>query len=123
MKETRLRKMTEAIKEEVSDIIGAKLKDPRVGFSTITLVEASKDLHYVTIHVSILGDEAAQQDTMEALKNAAGFIRTELGGRIRFRHVPELRFVQDRGLEHHAQINALIRQINEQQEDHGGPEH
>lgn len=114
MSGTRAKKMAEAIKEEVSDIIRAKLKDPRVGFTTVTAVETSKDIHYATVYVSILGDESQQQETMETLKNAAGFIRTELGTRIRIRHVPELRFVQDRAMEHHAQINALLRQINEE---------
>lgn len=122
MRGTRAKKMAEAIKEEVSDIISAKLKDPRVGFTTVTAVETSKDIHYATVYVSILGDESQQKETMETLKNAAGFIRTELGTRIRIRHVPELRFVQDRAMEHHAQINALIKQINEEKA-HGDNEH
>ncbi len=105
--------MSEAIKEEISDIISAKLKDPRVGFTTVTSVEASKDLHYCTVHVSVMGSEAEQEDTMNALVKAAGFIRTELGSRIRIRHVPELRFVQDRAMEHHAHIDELIRKIKE----------
>lgn len=113
MKENRVKKIAEGIKEEVSDIIRTKLKDPRVGFITITSVKTSKDVHYATVFVSILGEEEEQQKTMATLKNAAGFIRTELGSRIRFRHVPELRFVQDKALEHHAQIDALIKQINE----------
>lgn len=110
---TRAQKMAEAIKEEISDIIATKLKDPRVGFTTVTAVETSKDLHYVTVHVSILGDENQQKQTMETLRNAAGFIRTELGSRIRIRHVPELRFAQDRALEHHARIDELLREIKE----------
>lgn len=110
---TRAQKMAEAIKEEISDIIASKLKDPRVGFTTVTAVETSKDLHYVTVHVSIYGDENQQMETMETLHNAAGFIRTELGSRIRIRHVPELRFVQDKALEHHARINELLREIKE----------
>ena len=110
---TRAQKMAEAIKEEVSDIITSKLKDPRVGFTTVTAVETSKDVHYVTVHVSVFGDTEQQKETMETLQNAAGCIRTELGTRIRIRHVPELRFVQDRAMEHHAHINALIREIKE----------
>lgn len=121
MKETKIKKRAEAIKEEVSDIIRTKLKDPRVGFTTVTAVKTSKDIHYATIYVSVLGDETQQQETMDTLKNAAGFIRTELGARIRFRHVPELRFVQDRGMEHHEQIGALIKQLNEEK-DHDGKE-
>lgn len=113
MKENRVRKIAEGIKEEVSDIIRTKLKDPRVGFITITSVKTSKDVNYATVYVSILGEEEEQQETMATLKNAAGFIRTELGSRIRFRHVPELRFIQDKALEHHAEIDALIKQINE----------
>ncbi|HBI56592.1 MAG TPA: 30S ribosome-binding factor RbfA [Firmicutes bacterium] len=122
MSGTRAKKRAETIKEEVSDIISSKLKDPRVGFTTVTAVEASKDIHYVTVYVSILGDENQQKETMETLKNAAGFIRTELGTRIRIRHVPELRFVQDRAMEQHAQINALIKQINEEN-SHGDEKH
>lgn len=113
MKEKREKKVAEAIKEKVSDIIQTKLKDPRVGFITVTAVKTSKDAHYATVFVSVLGDENQQMETMSTLKNAAGFVRTELGARIRLRHVPELRFVQDKGMEHHARIDALIKQINE----------
>lgn len=122
MSQTRVRKMAETIKEEVSEIIASKLKDPRVGFTTVTSVKASKDLHYCTIYVSVMGSEMEQKETMETLANAAGFIRTELGARIRIRHVPELRFVQDKAMEHHAHINELIRQIKEES-SHGQEEH
>lgn len=105
--------MEEAIKEEVSDIIASKLKDPRVGFTTVTSVKASKDLHYCTVNVSIMGNPEEQQETMTTLLNAAGFIRTELGSRIRIRHIPELRFVQDKALEQHAEIDALLKKIKE----------
>ena len=113
MTQTRAKKMAEAIKEVVSEIITAKLKDPRVGFTTVTGVEASKDLHYCTIHVSILGNDEEQATTMKTLLSAAGFIRSELGTRIRIRHIPELRFVQDKAMEHHAHIDSLIKQIKE----------
>lgn len=113
MSQTRMRKRAEAIKEEVSDILATKVKDPRIGFTTVTSVEASKDLHYCTVNVSIMGTPQEQEETMKTLINAAGFIRTELGSRIRVRHVPELRFVQDKAMEQHAKINALIRQIKE----------
>jgi ribosome-binding factor A len=113
MTQTRAKKVAESIKEVVSEIIAAKIKDPRVGFTTVTGVEASKDLRYCTINVSILGNETEQEDTMKTLVSAAGFIRSELGSRIRIRHIPELRFVQDKAMEHHAHINNLIRQIKE----------
>jgi ribosome-binding factor A len=119
---TKAKKTAEAIKEEVSDIINKKIKDPRVGFITVTAIKASKDFHYVTVFVSVLGDEDQQQESMQTLKNAAGFIRTELGKRIRIRHVPELRFVQDQSLEHQARISELIKQINEEN-THGEEKH
>lgn len=119
MSQTRTRKMAEAIKEEVSDIITLKLKDPRVGFTTVTSVDPSKDLHYCTVNVSIMGSAEEQEETMKTLVNAAGYIRTELGSRIRIRHIPELRFVQDKALEQHAEIDALIRQIKER-DSHDG---
>jgi|SRR5690554_7207842 len=117
MSQTRARRMAELIKEEVSEIISAKLKDPRVGFTTVTAVETSKDLRYCTIKVSIMGNEAEQKQTMETLTTAAGYIRSELGSRIRIRHVPELRFAQDRAMEQHAHIDKLIRQIKEDDSD------
>lgn len=113
MSQTRAKKMAETIKEIVSEIISSKIKDPRVSFTTVTSVEASKDLHYCTVNVSVLGTETEQAQTMKTLVNAAGYIRTELASRIRIRHVPELRFVQDKAMEHHAHINNLIRQIKE----------
>lgn len=113
MSRARFAKKAEEVKEAVSSIIASRLKDPRVGFTTVTAVEPSKDFRYCTIRVSIMGTEKEQEETMKTLANAAGFIRTELGSRIRIRHVPELRFVQDKSLDHHEEIGKLLKQIKE----------
>ena len=107
----RVQRIREEIKKEASDII-RKLKDPRVGFVTVTDVEVSADLRHVKIFVSVLGDESARAETMEALTRATGFIRTEIGQRIRLRHTPEIQIKADDSIARGARIFELLREVN-----------
>lgn len=106
----RVARIREEVKKEASDII-RRLKDPRVGFVTVTDTEVSSDMRYVKIFVSVLGSEEEKQKTMEALHRATGFIRTELGGRIRLRHTPEIHFKFDESIERGARIFELLREV------------
>ncbi len=117
MSETRANKLAEIIKEEVSDILATRLKDPRVGFTTVTKVEVTRDLSQGKIYVSVLGTSEEVSQTFSALEKATGFVRSELAGRIRVRHVPELQFVLDQALEHSMHINKLLQELNRENQN------
>ncbi|HBR34514.1 MAG TPA: 30S ribosome-binding factor RbfA, partial [Firmicutes bacterium] len=78
------------MKEELGQILQKELKDPRIGFASITNVRVSRDLSHARVFVSVFGEKSQQETTMEGLERAKGFIRTELGKRIRLRHTPEI---------------------------------
>ncbi len=111
----RVEKLRELIREEVSDIIHRVLKDPRIGFTSVTDVELSSDLRHAKIFVSVLGSEEDRQRTMEALQKAVGFVRTELGRRIRIYRIPEIQFRLDTSIERGTRVMELLRTLAAQQ--------
>ncbi len=117
----RLEKISEEMKREISRIIRAEIKDPGItSMVSVTKVEVARDLGYAKVFVSLLGDEKDKENTMEGLKRAKGFIKKELGKRIRIRSVPELSFVVDQSIEHGAYITRLINSIREKEGDDQG---
>ncbi|WP_018132516.1 30S ribosome-binding factor RbfA [Effusibacillus pohliae] len=117
MGKIRVGRVGEQLKKEISDIIRNELKDPRVGFVTVTGVEVSGDLQIAKVYVSVLGSEQAKQDTLEALRKATGFIRSEVGRRIRLRLTPEILFELDTSLEYSTRIQEVLREINSDREE------
>ena len=106
----RLEQSGDLLRAELSDLLQREMRDPRVGFVTITHVRVSPDLSTARVYVSSLGDEAAQRDSLAALRHAAGFLRTMLGGRIRLRTVPKLDFRLDSSMAEAEQVQrALLR--------------
>jgi ribosome-binding factor A len=87
------------IQRAVAKIISEELKDPRLGFITVTRCEITSDMMNAKVFVSIIGDRHVARQSMDALKNAAGFIRGELGGLVKLRYTPEVTFVEDRTTE------------------------
>ncbi len=87
------------------------LKDPRLGLVTVTRVELSGDLRHARVLVSVLGDAEAQEKTLEGLSSAAGYLRGEIGRRLRLRRAPELVFILDRGAEESLKIEALLQKL------------
>src|SRR5690606_42037755 len=85
MERLRTSRVAEQMKKELGEIVNHKLKDPRIGFVTITDVELTNDLLQATVYISVLGDEAEKNRTLEGLQKATGFIRSEIGKRIRLR--------------------------------------
>ena len=110
----RVDRLADQIRGEVAGMITAELKDPRIGFTTVTRVELSRDRYHARVWVSVLGDEAARQRTLEGLASAAGYVRQEVSHRLRLRRVPDLIFVLDRGPEEASKIEALLRHLPEQ---------
>lgn len=103
-------RLGDLIRKEISDILLRQIKDPRVGFCTIVRVDVSDDLRYAKVHVSIMGSESQQKSTLKGLKSASGFIRREIGRRVKIRHTPEVVFMLDESVKHSVRIAQLIEE-------------
>jgi len=112
MAKVRVGRVGEQIKKELSQIIQTELKDPRIGFITVTGVEVTNDLSQAKVFLSVLGSEEQKEETLKAIARGTGFIRSELGKRMRLRHTPELVFKFDASIEYGSRIEALLEQIN-----------
>lgn len=108
----RLEKITQALKKEISNIIHDELKDPRLGFVTVTRVELTPDLRNAKIFFSVLGNSKDYKKTKDALDSASGFIRREISQRIRLRFTPEIIFKEDRSTEYSVRIQEVLEEIN-----------
>jgi ribosome-binding factor A len=107
----RTDRLSEEIREEVARMmIGGELKDPRIGFVTVTRVELTADLRLARIHVGVLGAEAERKKTLSALEHSAGYLRRELGRRLRLKHTPELQFRYDAGLDATERVAQLLEE-------------
>jgi len=111
----RAHRLAEEIKREIAQILQEEIKDPGIGFASITQVEVSNDLRHAKIHVSVLGAEEERQKTLAALQRASGFIRSEISRRIRLRYAPELSFKMDSSIEHGARIAALLNKVRKEE--------
>lgn len=109
----KMGRITSDIKIAVAEIL-RDVKDPRVSkLLSIVKVDVSGDLSYATIYVSAIEGSEKTAESVKALKGAAGFIRRELGARLKLRKVPELRFIADNSIEKSAQISRIIDSFNE----------
>lgn len=99
------------ITRELSDLIRTRMKDPRIGFASITGVELSHDLRYAKVFVSVLGSSEEQSETMRGLGSARGFLRHELAQRLTIRHVPEIAFHLDESIARGARVLDLLKQV------------
>lgn len=112
MSEIRANRVAEQMKKELGEILTRRIKDPRVGFVTVTDVEVTGDLQQAKVYISVLGDEKQKQDTLLGLAKAKGFIRSEIGKRIRLRKTPELSFEFDEAFAYGNKIETIIRDLN-----------
>lgn len=111
MQGKRLDRVNQLIKEEVSTLLQRELKDPRLGFVTVTEVDTAKDLRTAKVFVSVLGDERQWSESLAALGRARGFVRAWLRQHLDLRVIPDVVFRPDRSLEHAARIQSLLRQV------------
>ena len=116
----RTQQVGEFLREELTDIIRREVKDPRLGFWSVTRVEVPPDLRTARVYVSVLGDDEERTATLAALRSAAGFIRHHLKPRLRMRQIPELEFRDDRSMEHADAIGRALRQIRADDAAAGG---
>lgn len=103
-----------AITRELSDLIRTRMKDPRIGFASITGVELSHDLRYAKVFVSVMGTSDEQRETMRGLGSATGFLRHELAQRLTIRHVPEISFRLDESIARGARVLDLLKQVEQE---------
>lgn len=107
----RHERLADQIRMEVAEMLEGELKDPRIGFATVTRVELSPDLRHGRVLVSVMGDEEAQQATMSGLLSATGYVRREVSRRLRMKRAPELVFLLDRGLAESERIERLLHEL------------
>lgn len=111
----RQEKLGELIAVELSELLRTRVKDPRVGFASITHVEVSGDLRHAKIFVSVMGSAEEQVATMKGLKHATGFLRHELASRLVLRFMPELAFKLDTSIAEGAHILELLLKVEQEQ--------
>lgn len=113
----RPRRVAELIKEEISQmLLQDEIKDPRIGFVTITDVEVSGDLRHAKVFVSVLDDGEAKEETIAGLKNAVGYVRRELGQRLHLRHTPEILFRYDDSIKRGTKIFKILEELKEEED-------
>jgi ribosome-binding factor A len=123
MGKRRQERMSVEIKRMLSNIIQEEVKDPRIDFSSvsITRVDVAQDISHARVYISVLGNEEKQNETMQALQKARGYIRSELAKGIQIRHAPDLEFRLDRSIEHGIRIATLLalseKQASKEQTD------
>lgn len=115
MSKRRQERMNIEIQRALARIIQEQIKDPRIDFTSVSIirVEVSNDLSHARVYVSVLGDSKKQDETMQALQKAKGYIRTELAQKIQVKHAPELDFRLDRSIEHGIYIASLLDELKE----------
>ena len=111
MSELRVRKIQEFIKQEVSSMLLKEIKDPRLGFVTVTGVHLTGDLREATVYVSLFGSDREKAESLEALNNARGFIRRELARTINLRNTPDITFVMDQSIEYGVNMSHKIDEV------------
>jgi len=111
MTSRRALKVAEAIREVVSMSILAELRDPRVKGVTVTHVEASADLRYAKVHVSVMGSETEQRLSLRGLQHAAGFLQAKVADRLELRLTPRLTFVLDQGVKKSIEVARILREV------------
>ncbi|MBW4632767.1 MAG: 30S ribosome-binding factor RbfA [Iphinoe sp. HA4291-MV1] len=114
----RVSRVAELIKREVSQMLLNGIKDDRVGTGmvSVTNVDVSGDLQHAKIYVSIYGTEEAKAETMAGLKSATGYVRSELGARVRLRRTPEVVFIEDRSIERGTKVLSLLNQLEQERQ-------
>jgi ribosome-binding factor A len=113
----RPEQVAETLRQVITDALVRKVRDPRVGFVTVTGVLVTNDLSHARVMVSVSGEEADKTRALEGLQSAAGFLRSRAARALTTRSVPELHFELDRGLEHAARISELLNTIRREGQD------
>lgn len=109
----RMRRVNEAVRGVLGSAIGARVKDPRLGFVTITGVEVAADLRHAKVFYSVLGSQKDKAGTLEALRGSQGFLQAEINRELHLKRTPELEFIYDESIDTGMRIHSLIRSEEE----------
>lgn len=115
MAKDRMRRVNEAVREVLSIAIGTELKDPRIGFVTVTSVNTSPDLRHAHVYVSVLGDERQRAESLEGLASARGYLQKRVATDLRLKHTPQLAFEYDDTTDRGMRISELLRELDAEQ--------
>ncbi|MBN2383566.1 30S ribosome-binding factor RbfA [bacterium] len=113
----RLEKMNEALKTTIAQIIVKSVKDPRIGFVTVTHVNVARDLKSARVYISQIGSEQDKNRSLEALQHAASFIQHEAGQQLRLRYTPKMSFILDHNPDYAQKITTLLEQIHQHESE------
>jgi ribosome-binding factor A len=122
MEGKRSERVADLIQKEISQMLVKSIKDPRIGFVTITKVSVSEDCRFAKVYFSVVGTLAERERSMKGLDSAKGFVRKELGRRIRLRYTPEILFQFDPSIEYAIHMGKLIQTIQQEKEPNGDEE-
>jgi len=113
MTKKRAIRVGELLKEEISQIVLREMKDPRIGFVSVTDVEVSGDLRHAKVFISVYGSDKEKEETLEGLQQAQGFVRKLVGERVKIHHTPEIIFRYDDSIENGVHISEVIKGLKE----------
>ena len=119
---SRMRRVDEAVRAVLSAVITQELKDPRVGFVTVTAVRTSPDLRHARVYVSVLGDDEVRADSLTGLNSAHGFLQRRLAHELRLKHTPTLDFAYDDAVDRSIRISELLEEPVQHAADDDPPE-
>ncbi len=122
MEGKRSEKVADLIQKEISQMLVKSVKDPRIGFVTITRVTVSEDCRFAKVYFSVAGTLEERENSLKGLESAKGYVRKELGRRIRLRYTPEIMFQFDPSIEYSIHMEELIQSIHQQKEPKGDEE-
>lgn len=122
MEGKRSEKVGDLIQKEISQMLVKSIKDPRIGFVTITRVTVSEDCRFAKVYFSVAGTQAQRESSMKGLDSAKGYVRKELGRRIRLRYTPDIMFQFDPSIEYAIHMEELIQSLHQGKEPHGEEE-
>ena len=119
MSSQRAQRVAETIHKEISSLLIKGLKDPRIGFVTITAVDVTPDLRQARVYYTLMGSQDERAQTQAGLDSCSSYIRQQLGRHLRMRYIPEVRFEYDASFDYGQRIEQLLRDVNtdEQQDD------
>lgn len=120
MSRQRPERVQEAIRQEISNIVQHQIKDPRLGFITITKVDLTKDLRYAKVYFSVLGEDKDKLLALKGLNSAKGYIKGLIADRIKLRYMPEIEFKIDDSLEHRNKIYDILNKLKKERKDETG---
>ncbi|MFA5801908.1 MAG: 30S ribosome-binding factor RbfA [Thermoleophilia bacterium] len=113
---SRIRRVNEAVREVLSEALARGLKDPRVGFVTVTSVDTSPDLKSAKVYVSVLGEEPEREVTLEGLECSRGYLQSLIARQLSLKRTPQLIFIYDESIEHGMKIEKLLKDMDYEQD-------